>query len=228
MRIPKTKRDLDEMGFKIIPKDKIDLSTENRYAVNSWRKLGVTKAYQKNMHKKMLREIIDKYKPSSVLEFGCNVGTNLREIRKYGSGIRCVGIDVNEKAIKFGKRKYGLDLRVGGEERLSDFEDKEFDLVFTLSVLDHIPDITTSCNALVRCSKNWVICIEISLPIEGKIVSVLDQRKNKVKKAADATYSWHVDKYFTSKRVKNIDIENTYIDVKSGPYYKYYTVELIR
>lgn len=226
MRVPKTKKDLDDMGFKILPKEKIDISLEKQYAINSWRKVGVDKAYQKNMHKDLLHRIIDSTNPSSVLEFGCNVETNLKEIRSYRPGIRCVGVDVNEKAVKFGIKKYGLNLIAGGEECLQAFSLGEFDLVFTISVLDHIPDLSIVCNELSRCANNSVVCIEISLPVEGKILKVLDQRKNKVKKAIDATYSWHIDRYFGSNRVKNITSENIYLDVRSGPYYKYYNIEL--
>jgi SAM-dependent methyltransferase len=48
------------------------------------------------------RQVVD-LSPASVLELGCNVGGNLREIGEIDGRIALNGVELNEKAIAFGK-----------------------------------------------------------------------------------------------------------------------------
>jgi ubiquinone/menaquinone biosynthesis C-methylase UbiE len=226
--IPKTKADLDDQGFVLVNPNSFVLKKEKVYAKNVWKNYGVKNFYKKD-HPwlSILDDVIGKVKPKSVLEFGTMVGRNLRYIKSIDKSIKCVGIDINKDAISFGKKNYKLDLRVGDEKQLAAFKDKEFDLVFTVSVLDHIPRIDAICSNLIRCAKKAVFCLEISLPVEGRIVKLFDRNTGKVRDAIGATYSWHIHKHFKSKRIKDVTIRNEELDALSGPYYKYYLFDLV-
>jgi len=92
--------------------------------------------------------------PSRVLELGCNVGRNLRAIRDRAPDVELVGIDINAKAIDWGRRTWGLDLRVGDERSL---EPDSADVAFTVSVIDHIPEPEAALVALVAAAPRLIL-----------------------------------------------------------------------
>lgn len=79
---------------------------------------------------------------SSVLEIGCNAGSNLVALQRRGFS-RLFGIDISERAILQAKKRVNM---VAFHGHLSDWIDEmkaagPFDLVFSLAVLMHIhPD----------------------------------------------------------------------------------------
>ncbi len=95
----------------------------------------------------------------SVLEAGCNVGNNL----KYFPGTFDVqGFDMNEYAINKCKKKYPeFQFKIGSINHIP-FQDSSFDLVFTRTVLIHVPDyeIKEVLNELLRVTKRWIINME--------------------------------------------------------------------
>lgn len=103
--------------------------------------------------------------PRRILEFGCNAGRNLRAVRDRAPGVELVGIDVNAKAVAWGRREWGLDLRLG-DERL--IEPDAYDLAFTVSVLDHIPQPQKAIAALAA-SAPLLILVEPWLGVEGAV-----------------------------------------------------------
>ena len=124
----------------------------------------------------------------SVLEFGCSAGQNLRTIKKALPEVTVSGIDFLEKAIKYGVEKYGLPLIHGDESTLSGIEDDAFDIVFTSSVLDHIPDIKRVTKELLRITKECFIAFEPYVEgVEGKVVG---------KFVAPASYLWDYPRLF--------------------------------
>jgi len=96
----------------------------------------------------------------SILEFGCGTGRNLRALRDAGH--RVVGLDINEQAIKEGAGRFDLNLLLGGEERLDEVVEKygPFDLVFTVSVLDHTPDVRRVLAKLLSVARKYFLAIE--------------------------------------------------------------------
>jgi ubiquinone/menaquinone biosynthesis C-methylase UbiE len=133
--------------------------------------ISVKKAYSKGKRAKIygkiqhplrdkLREHLKKYDVESYFEFGCNAGYNLSELHTLGKKV--FGIDINEKAIKYGKDKLKLDVGIGDEKSLSIIPSETYDLVFTSSVLDHVPkeNIDDLINNLKRISKKYLICLE--------------------------------------------------------------------
>jgi len=113
--------------------------------------------------------------PASVLEFGCNAGRNLHLLRASLSDARLLGIDVNPLAVEQGKKLFGLDLRVGDETALAEFREAEIDVSFTVSVLDHIPDIASISRELVRITGHALVLLEITHSVDGKVVTMADE-----------------------------------------------------
>ena len=105
--------------------------------------------------------------PRRVVEFGCNVGRNLRALRAAAPDMELVGIDVNEQAVAWGRRKYGLDLRHGDERLL---EPDAYDLAFTVSVIDHIPEPEAALAALAA-SAPLLLLVEPWTGTEGPLKS---------------------------------------------------------
>lgn len=89
--------------------------------------------YSLNKH---IINLINQEMPKSVFEFGCGTGKNLSLIQ---AGER-VGVDLSSNAIMDGWRKYkDISLTISDEGILKSFKDNQFDISFTISVLDHIP-----------------------------------------------------------------------------------------
>jgi len=89
--------------------------------------------YDRHKYYKGVARKIASRKPTSVLEVGCGVGFTVRELLHLG--VSTVGVDVSPWAIQH---------RVTPEVTVADavslpFKDKEFDLVFSHDVLEHIP-----------------------------------------------------------------------------------------
>ncbi len=221
--VPATPAEVEEQGFVITPPEKFGAG-EAAAAKGFWAAAPSNTFYQDDQPwSRLVADLVAELKVASVLEFGCNVGRNLAAIAA-APGQRLVGIDVNPEAIRRGRATGGLDLRVGDEQTLAGFRDGEFDLVFTVSVLDHIPDISRLCRELVRCARRHVLCLEVTLPVEGKVLRYYDHDARTVKKSTAAWYSWHVAKYLQSEpRVWRLDARPYYLHNRAlGPYYGSY------
>lgn len=114
----------------------------------------------------------------SVLEFGCNAGRNLHYIRKTFPHTTIRGIDLNEKAVLRGRAEFDFsedELTIGDEHSLESIPSESYDVVFTMSVLDHLPDPGRALSNLIRIARLHILLIEFALDefgkIEGKIVS---------------------------------------------------------
>lgn len=102
---------------------------------------------------------------SSVLEFGCNAGRNLELLGQAAAAAgapvpRRLGLDINAESIAVGVDEWGLDLRVGDELMVAEMEPGSWDLVFTVSVIDHIPHPRSALEALARAAGRWLLLLE--------------------------------------------------------------------
>ena len=101
-------------------------------------------------HRQLLVATISSYAPlESVLEIGCNTGSNLQLLAKnsQNKAIKLYGIDINSQAIKEGKIWLdwagikNVQLSVGRADELGRFKDKSIDVVFTDATILYIgPD----------------------------------------------------------------------------------------
>lgn len=116
----------------------------------------------------LLVEIIKKYVKHSlsILELGCNVGRNLNYL--FNSGfMNLSGIEISEEAVQLLKKTYpemanhSKIYNLSVEEIIKEFSDEEFNVVFTMAVLEHIHiDSEWLFFEMVRITKDFLITIE--------------------------------------------------------------------
>lgn len=83
----------------------------------------------------LINKFVSRYQ--SVLDVGCGTGILLKEFLSKGKKV--YGTDVSSEAIQFSKKR-GLDNVRNIDFSKEGFEDKRFDLVLCLDVLEHIDD----------------------------------------------------------------------------------------
>ena len=106
--------------------------------------------------------LMERYAPESVLEVGCNVGTNLRWIASKIPARNVYGVDINLKALDELRRAVPGVNAVWSPARELPFRDRWFDMVFTMGVLIHQPPeaLPVVMAEIVRCSRRYVLCGE--------------------------------------------------------------------
>ena len=115
-----------------------------------------------------LVEIIKRYsqQDAKILEIGCGVGRNLHYLFCAGYK-RLYGIEINEDSIRVLKENFSemenhaKIYNMPIEEKIMDFQNGEFDVVFTMAVLEHIhTDSEWVFPEMARITKNLLITIE--------------------------------------------------------------------
>lgn len=95
---------------------------------------------------------------NSLIEFGANVGLNLRAIKQLLPGIELSAVEINKKAIDELEELGGI--RVYHQSILEFLPENAVDLVLTKGVLIHInPDFLPQVYDLLYKSSNRYICI---------------------------------------------------------------------
>lgn len=74
--------------------------------------------------------------PPRILDVGCGTGANLELLGEFG---RAEGVDISTDALKFCQERGLANVRHGEAEQLP-FEDRSFDLVTALDVVEHLDD----------------------------------------------------------------------------------------
>ncbi len=123
----------------------------------------------------LVAEAVASFAPASVLEFGCGSGRNLAVLRELTSA-RLVGVDMNPTAIAWGRENFGLDLRIGDESWLSQQGKDAFAIVYTVSVIDHIPMPENAVRALVAAAADLVVIYEIMHSVTGRVIRMEDEQ----------------------------------------------------
>lgn len=122
-------------------------------------------------HKKrsqFLVKLIKKYaKPNSnILEIGCNAGRNINYL--YCSNFRKLsGIEINKKAVQLLRTSYPTMAKLAKiynspvEEIIKKFTNRQFDIVFTMAVLEHIHENSEWIfYEMTRITNSFIITIE--------------------------------------------------------------------
>lgn len=117
-----------------------------------------------NGRKAWFAKIIATYKPKNILELGCNEGSNLRRIHKQDPSIKISAIEINEEAAKVAQASLPDARIVVGSIYEADkyFKEKEFDLVFSMGVVIHLPPdkLETVKRQALRHAQNTIIHCE--------------------------------------------------------------------
>ncbi len=82
-----------------------------------------------------------------VLEFGCGIGTYVREIRRYTPHV--FGFDIEVERLQAGRVR-GVDGLVAAVAERLPFADGAFDVVFSNEVLEHVEDDRAACREIAR------------------------------------------------------------------------------
>jgi glycosyltransferase involved in cell wall biosynthesis/SAM-dependent methyltransferase len=205
-----------------------DIEKEIQDAKAYWKSEGVhPSSYEFTPHYvAAISEIINSIKAESIFEFGCGSGRNLDALSKVVANRYAYfkGVDINEHLVSYGRDRFGVDVSLGDETYLGDIEDKSYDVVFTISVLDHIPDPKSVLNNIARICKGVCIFIEPchSLPESRRLVGVKDSKYSSLPDAsAPFTYVHNVSDLlkFCGLQVA-LDIPFPTHASRSGPLYR--------
>jgi SAM-dependent methyltransferase len=102
----------------------------------------------------------------NILEIGCNVGRNLNYLFLAGFD-KLTGIEISEDAVALMEKTYpemaksAKIINTPVEDVIGTFKENEFDVVFTMAVLEHIhPDSKFIFSEMVRITRRNLITIE--------------------------------------------------------------------
>lgn len=138
---------------------------------------------------KFIAERVAEFSPSRVFEFGCNAGKNISAIVRTLPSVECSGVDVNPAAIDYA-RSQKLSVALADERVLTIFPTNAFDVCYTVSVLDHLPNPGPVLAELGRMSRLAVLLLEPWLGAEGKVVRNFNVQKQQVVDTTPYSYSW--------------------------------------
>ncbi|MES3005126.1 MAG: class I SAM-dependent methyltransferase [Patescibacteria group bacterium] len=98
---------------------------------------------------KLINEYFAGRNDLSILDVGCGTGALMKELEVYGE---VFGVDFSEQAVDFCKSRGIKNIKRSIMEELL-HEDKTFDLVLALDVLEHIPDDKKGLSEIYRVLK---------------------------------------------------------------------------
>lgn len=123
-----------------------------------------------------LRDLVRKYSDQNavILEIGCNVGRNLNGI--YSDDYKNLhGIEISSNAVKMLKQiypamaKHAKIYNLPVEDKIKEFADSQFDIVYTMAVLEHIhTDSEWIFQEMVRITNKNLIIIEHEYEVSWK------------------------------------------------------------
>ena len=149
---------------------KVDCMIEaKKYDFNYWdgdRKYGYGGyKYIPNRWKPVAENLIKDYNldnSSKILDVGCGKGFLLFEIKKLLPDIEICGIDSSKYALENSKEEISNFLKYGKAQDKLNFDNKYFDLVFSLGTLHNLKlsELKFSINELSRIGKKQYIMVE--------------------------------------------------------------------
>jgi ubiquinone/menaquinone biosynthesis C-methylase UbiE len=103
----------------------------------------------------MRLDFLEACRGKRVLEVGCGIGPDARWLIENGIDYR--GLDYSIESLKLCTKMVeaggGKASFVNGDATAMPFQDDEFDVVFAIGMLHHIPDMERACGEVVRVTK---------------------------------------------------------------------------
>ncbi len=162
-KYPKTKRDLNQRALERTSED-IKIAKEfGKEFFDGNRKQGYGGYfYHPRYWGNVVKDFIKYYrltKDSKILDVGCGKGFLLYDLIKALPGITIKGIDISQYAIENGIEEVKSFLSVGNAKDLSQFKDKEFDLVISINTVHNLDleDCKQAIREIERVGKNAFI-----------------------------------------------------------------------
>lgn len=123
----------------------------------------VQRAAINNFHNKAV-ELINRARPSTILELGCGEGFVLSAVADAGVQAELTGVDLNERAVRVARERVGHRATIEHRDARELIDDgRRFDMVMMLEVLEHIPNPAQMLPILERLSTGWLL---LSVPWE--------------------------------------------------------------
>jgi ubiquinone/menaquinone biosynthesis C-methylase UbiE len=175
---------------------------------------------EKDMVVKVLTDY--QYRPSSILEIGCNTGYRLYAISQMFPGSEVFGIEPSKQAITQGEAQYpGVKFVHGTADEMQQFSSGKFDLViigFVLYVIDReilLKVLAETDRVLKNGGILMIIDFFAELPSQNKYEHIKELPAFAYKQNYDevftATKLYHlIDKRSMSHSVKSHDLSNDY------------------
>lgn len=133
-------------ALKVAPLPTFLRGRPSDYWQSYWRQKsgqGLESYLQRTDLKKWFARQVAELSPTSVLELGCNVGGNLREIGSLDPSIKLHGIELNPQAIALGRREVtpqGADVMQGSMADAASLFKGQADIVFSSAATMHCDD----------------------------------------------------------------------------------------
>lgn len=139
-------------------------------------------------------------KPQTILDVGCGEGFSLNKLVINGVGKRFEGLDSSKEAISLGKSLFpNLILKPGSIYDLP-YNNRSFDLIICLEVLEHLENPQKALSEILRVSKNYAI---LSVPNEPFfMISNLLRGKNIKRLGNDVGHINHWNSFSFKKFIK--------------------------
>jgi SAM-dependent methyltransferase len=147
-----------------------------------------------------------KLSPSSVLELGCNVGGNLREISAIDPKVELNGIELNEQAIALGKSEVvpSAHFIKGSMANAAALFDRSADVVFTSAAAMHCDDdiFRRAKSAALKIALKAIIHLEFHAWTPADLSNA---RKWRSSFLSDRWMRDYIGEYQTHPRVETIE-----------------------
>lgn len=105
---------------------------------------------------KLANHLYNYFKPNSVYDFGCGIGSYLSRFKQLGCDVG--GCDIGYKHAKKYMDKSIVENVTGADLTNSVMLDKTYDLVISTEVAEHLPESAaeTFCDSLCKASHKWI------------------------------------------------------------------------
>lgn len=165
-RYPITKRNLDERVLQRTEEDKIIARQFGKDFFDGERRHGYGGYnYHPRFWTGVVKDMADFYSltnKSKILDIGCAKGFMLYEFTRLLPDIEVRGIDISKYAISNAKEEVKPFLSVGNANNLSEFKDKEFDLIVSITTIHNLPikECKKAVREIQRVGKNAFITVD--------------------------------------------------------------------